>query len=340
MKRRAILALFLAILILLTGCAGSAAPAPDYAPSPENQLTIYTSHKEEVYLPIIREFEARTGIWVRVVTGGTNELLEQIALEGGNPAADVMFGGGVENLESYRHCFTSYTCARDNLIKSQFKSEDHIWTPFSALPVVLIYNTKLVNPSDLTSWSDLLDPAFRGRIAFADPAISGSSFTALLTQIYASGQKPEAAMAQLAQALQGNVLSSSGDVLTTVADGTNLVGITLEETALKYVAAGEDLALVYPDDGTSCVPDGIALVKDAPHMDNARLFLDFAVSYDVQQMLPGSFFRRAIRSDIPAGEDLRPLQNIPLIDYDIAWACQNRDTILSAWARLREEAIP
>lgn len=339
MQWRRKLALILSFLLLLTGCAGSAAPAPDYAPSSDNQLTVYTSHKEEVYLPIIREFEARTGIWVRVVTGGTNELLEQIALESDAPTADVIFGGSVENLEAYRHCFSPYSCADADAIQSQFRSSGDYWTPFSALPVVLIYNTKLVDPSSLTSWADLSAPAFRGRIGFADPAISGSSFTGLLTHIYASGQEPEQAMSTLIQALDGNILSSSGDVLTAVADGTCLAGITLEETALKYVAAGEDIAIVYPSDGTSCVPDASALVKGAPHMENAKLFLDFTVSCDVQQLLPGSFCRRPIRSDVPAEGTLPPLESIRLIDYDIAWACSNRDAILTDWARLREEAL-
>lgn len=339
MKLQKILVLILLITILLTGCAETAESVPHYAPSDANQLTIYTSHKEEVYLPIIREFESRTGIWVRVVTGGTNELLEWISSESTAPMADVMFGGGVENLESYRDCFCPYVCAEDTAIKEQFKSEDHIWTPFSALPVVLIYNTKLVNPSDLTDWKDLTNPAFQGRIAFADPTISGSSFTAMLTYYYASDKEVGVAVAMLAEALQGSVLGSSGEVLTTVADGTNLVGITLEETALKYMAAGEDIAVVYPGDGTSCVPDGIALVNNAPHMDNARLFMDFVVSYDVQQMLPNSFFRRAIRSDIPEGETLLPLQDITLIEYDIIWVCQNRDAILSDWTKLREEML-
>ncbi len=78
MNYRKILALILLTVIFLVGCAETVELAPDYAPSDANQLTIYTSHKEEVYLPIVREFESRTGIWVRVITGGTNELLEQI----------------------------------------------------------------------------------------------------------------------------------------------------------------------------------------------------------------------------------------------------------------------
>ena len=49
------------------------------APSEAERLVVYTSHKEEVYQPIVEEFERRTGVWVQVVSGGTTELLERIA---------------------------------------------------------------------------------------------------------------------------------------------------------------------------------------------------------------------------------------------------------------------
>ena len=303
----------------------------EYTPDESMRLTIYTSHKEEVYMPIVREFEERTGIWVDVITGGTNELLERIESQQDNVEADVMFGGGVESLKAYEHCFSPYVVGSSGSIREPHQAEDAVWTPFSALPVVLIYNTKLVSPDKITGWSSLSDPIFRGRIAFADPAISGSSFTALATQILA-GNSMGKTLATLAENLQGKILSSSGDVLNAVADGSYLVGITLEETALKYIAAGADLAMVYPEEGTSCVPDASAIVKGAPHSENAKKFLDFTVSYEVQQMLSESSYRRPVRSDIPAGESLLPLQDIVLVDYDIDWACKNRDVILSDWS--------
>ena len=145
-------------------------------------------------------------------------------------------------------------------------------------------------------------------------------------------------LAAFAENLQGKTLSSSGDVLNAVVDGSCLVGITLEETALKYIAAGADLAMVYPEEGTSCVPDASAIVKGAPHSENAKRFLDFTVSYEVQQMLSESSYRRPVRSDIPAGESLLPLQDIVLVDYDIDWACKNRDVILSDWLFYLKEA--
>ena len=309
----------------------------EYTPDESMRLTIYTSHKEEVYMPIVREFEERTGIWVDVITGGTNELLERIESQQDNVEADVMFGGGVESLKAYEHCFSPYVVGSSGSIREPHQAEDAVWTPFSALPVVLIYNTKLVSPDKITGWSSLSDPIFRGRIAFADPAISGSSFTALATQILA-GKSMDKTLATLAENLQGKILSSSGDVLYAVADGSCLVGITLEETALKYIAAGADLAMVYPEEGTSCVPDASAIVKGAPHSENAKRFLDFTVSYEVQQMLSESSYRRPVRSDIPAGDSLLPLQDIVLVDYDIDWACKNRDVILSDWLFYLKEA--
>ena len=51
------------LLFLPTGCAGTA-PEPDYAPEDEERLVLYTSHKKEVWWPIVKEFETRTGVWV------------------------------------------------------------------------------------------------------------------------------------------------------------------------------------------------------------------------------------------------------------------------------------
>lgn len=337
MKRRCWIGL-LAFVLVLCGCARQIPALPECAPPEENRLVVYTSHKEAVYRPIIREFEERTGIWVDVVAGGTNELLQMLESQRADPQADVMFGGGVESLAFYQDCFTPYISAESGHILDAFQAEDAFWTPFSALPLVLIYNTKLVAPQQLQGWEDLFSPAFQGRIAFADPAVSGSSYTALATLIQIQGGDSRQTMARFSKALGQTQLTSSGEVLTAVADGSCLVGITLEETALTQIAAGADIAVVYPQEGTSCVPDGSALVKGAPHPDNARRFLDFTASSDVQTLLEPKIYRRTVRSDIPARQTLQPLAQIPLMDYDLDWAVTNRDRLLSDWAFERKEA--
>lgn len=332
MKKR-FLPLLLSAL-LLTGCAGAAMPT-GLAPEESRRLMIYTSHKEEVYRPIIREFEERTGIWVEIVTGGTSQLLERIEQEQAAPRADIMFGGGVETLSAHRELFRQADCPNGGALQEEFRQGNAAWTPFSALPVVLIYNTKLVDPACLTGWEDLLRPEFAGKIAFADPAKSASSFTALVTARYACGDEIlEALPAQL----EGRQLDSSGDVLSAVADGTYLVGITLEETAMQRIAAGDNLAIVYPKEGTSCVPDGTAVVLGAPHEENAVAFLDFTLSEAVQQLLGSRFYRRAVRAGVDAPEALPALEDMALVRYDDAWAAENRDDILARWNDKMQEA--
>ena len=340
MRKHILICIVLTACLALSGCAVPVEPPSDYAPDEARRLTIYTSHKEEVYRPIVREFEARTGIWVTVVTGGTNELLERIAAESYAPRADVMFGGGVESLEAYRGQFVPYTCAEAAHLQPQFRAADDLWTPFSALPVVLIYNQKLVGDGALTSWSDLFDDAYRGRIAFTDPAISGSSFTGLVTLLKAIGGDEEDTLRRFADALDARQLDSYGAVLSSVAEGSDLVGITLEETARQRIASGDDIALVYPADGTSCVPDGSALVRGCAHEDNAKRFLDFTVGTDVQQLLTGSFYRRSVRDDVDSAEDMPALDELRLVDYDAREISARRDALLMIWAFVfgREEA--
>lgn len=324
------LAVALCLALALCACAPQAEGLP-YAPEEERRLTVYTSHKKEVWWPIVKEFEARTGIWVEVVEGGTNELLDEIAAQGQTPAADVMFGGSVENLASYAGCFEPYACADAEALDPAFCSPEELWTPFSALPLVLVYNTKLVAPGEITGWGDLLSPELRGQIAFADPAVSGSSFTALMTFFQALEGDPEELSRAFAENLAGAQLGGSGEVVAAVADGSARVGVTLEETALKRIAAGDDVALVYPAEGTSAVPDAGALVAGAPHGDNARAFLDFIAGADVQDLLVRQFYRRSVRTD---GESpaLTPLDEIALLDYDVAEASRRHDGALMTWA--------
>lgn len=280
--------------LLLTGCAGSPGQsAAALAPAESDRVVIYTSHKEEVYGPIVKEFEARTGIWAEVVTGGTNELLARIAGEADAPVCDVIFGGGVESLTAYERYFQPYACAEADLIRPGLRPADDLWTPFSSLPVVLIYNTKLVSPGELTGWESLLSGRWSGSIALANPTVSGSSYTAAATMLCALPGDDWDQLDRLAVQLEGRVL-----------------------------------------------PDGSALIAGAPHPDNARAFLDFAQSRDVQELVVSQFSRRSVRTDVSDGDALPPADELALIDYPVRWAAELKDAFSARWPELLREDAP
>lgn len=324
------------LLLFLSACA---APEPSFsfAPAEEDRLVIYTSHREAVYEPIIKEFEERTGVWVQVETGGSGDLLARVEAEAEAPVCDLFFGGGVDSLQSRAALFEPYVSPLQNQLQPAFRCDSGTWTAFSSLPVVLIYNPRLVSPGEVQGWADLLDTRWRGRIAFADPAVSGSSYTAAVTMLTCLPGDDWEELAQLVENLDGGVLADSGDVVEAVSVGSCALGVTLEETALKRQAAGAHIAIVYPAEGTSNLPDAAALVSGAPHRENALAFLEFTQSADVQSLVASDFARRSVRSDIP--DDLPPEDSLRLIDYDIAAAAALKEELLERWAALEEGGL-
>lgn len=313
--------------IFLCGCATSG-DSEEYRLPEDEKLVVYTSHKKEIYEPIIKEFEERSGIWVEVVYGGTNELLTKIAFEDGGSYCDVMFGGGVDSLESYSEYFQPYHTSQYEFLDSSYASATDSYTVFSRLPLVIIYNTKLVIQAGTPrSFQELLNVRWKGKIAFADPMRSGSSYTALMTiiQELSPEYSPQDVVSLLCENLEQDVAEESSQVIEDVIMGRKLVGITLEETALKYIAKGEDIGMVYPEEGTTAVPDGCAIVKNSPHRENAELFVDFIVSEDVQRLLEEQLFRRSVRNDLAQKTSLRE------VIYDMAYAEEHREEILECW---------
>lgn len=337
MRRRGFLRLT-AACCLFAGC-GKATDAARYAPEEAQRLTVYTSHKQTVYEPLVREFEARTGIWVQLVTAGTTELLEQIAAESKAPRCDVMVGGGAESLLEYADYFEPYPGSLSESIKPSLRAPGDLWVPFSELPLVLVYNPKLVGAGALSGWRDLLQEQWRGRIAFADPAVSGSSYTALMTMLSCVKGDFWQNLEAFYENLNGQLLEDSGDVIPAVRAGRFPVGVCLEEAALRQYEQTRDITILYPAEGTSCLPDGAAFMKNAKHPENAVLFLDFLQGEDAQTLVAQSLYRRSIRLDVPVPPELPDEKEMGVLQYDIAAAAAQKEAVLARWEELKKGAL-
>ncbi len=331
-KKVSVLSALTAVILLFTGCSRSEKVV--YQIPEDKKLIVYTSHKEEVYEPIIKEFEERTGIFVELKAGDTIALFEE--LQADPPGTfDVMFGGGIENFEECREYLQPYRVAEADQIEEAYRVDGDAYTPFSVLPIVFVYNSKLVYPvAAPKTWAELQTDRWKGKIAFADPNKSGSSFTALCTMLQVVNEDEQTVLGNFNDVLNGNISPSSGAVLDEVNTGTRLVGITNEGMARQRILEGEDLVMIYPTDGTSAIPDAAAIVKGTRHLENAQMFLDFTVSQDAQQLVEDAFLRRTVRNDMPeetTSEDNR----LKAIEYDVAWAAREKEAILESWDKLQ-----
>lgn len=333
-KRAFILITVSLMLFFVAGCAATSSSNEEDAEEKKDEqlVTIYSPHQTEIINPIIKEFEEQTGIRVDLVTGGSGELLNRIQAEGDNPLGDVLWGPGAESLEAYKDDYEPYETSEDANIPNEYKSPSKHWVGFAAPPMVIMYNKDLVDEAEVPeSWEDLLDPKWKGKIAFTDPAKSGSAYTQLVTMLLAFQEGDEKGwdfVEKFVDNLDGKILSGSSMVYQGVSDGEFPLGITLEKAAYRYIAGGSPVDIVYPSEGTAIVPDGTALIKGAKHKENAQKFIDFTVSKDVQELISSEFHNRSIREDIAPPEGLLETNEIPVVDYDFEYAAENRDDIM------------
>ena len=315
-------ALVLAMMLLVTASAALA----------DGSLVVYSPHDADPLNAGVAMFQAAyPDIDVQVIAAGTGELCQRIVAESENPQGDVLWGGGADTLAGYVDYFDAYVCANDDVIGDAYKDADDMWIGESPLPMVFIYNKNLIAEEDVPkTWDDLCNEALKGKIAYASPAKSGSAYTQLCTMLFSKDTIDEGweLVFNFIKNLDGKVQDSSGNCHKLVASGEYAVGVTIEKSAVLY-NDNPDIAYVYPAKN-SAVPDGVALIKNCPNPDNAKLFIDFVTGLECQTAQNSDWARRPVRSDmIPKG--LCELSELDLGDYDFSYAANNKESIVEKW---------
>ena len=351
MKKYLALLLALAMVFALCACGGSTAPAETPAPesaapaeetpaeptekAPEDytgNLVVYSPPDADPLNAGVEMFrQAYPNINVEVIAAGTGELCQRVVAESANPQGDVLWGGGADTLAAYTDYFAPYVCANDDVIDEAYKDANDLWIGESPLPMVFIYNKTLIDEADVpTTWEGLCDESLKGKIAYASPAKSGSAYTQLCTMLFSQPTLDEgwALVEKFIANLDGKIQDSSGNCHKLVASGEYTLGVTIEKSAVLY-NDNPDIGYVYPEKN-SAVPDGVALIKNCPNEENAKLFIDFVTGLECQTAQNGDWARRPVRSDLtPVG--LCELSELDLGDYDFAYAATEKESIVEKW---------
>ena len=311
------------VACLAVGVAGSV-----HAQGASKKLVVYCPHPLVFIEPLVKKFEATTGIQTEVVAAGTGELLKRIEAEAANPLGDVMWGGSMSTLSSSKKFFEVYHSPEEAAFYQDVKVPDGKVTPFTQIPSVLMVNTRLIGNIKVESYQDLLNPALKGKIAHADPSKSSSSFEHLINMLYAMGkgdpEKGWSYVESFAKNLGGKLLSGSSAVYKGVADGEYTVGLTFEEGAATYVKSKAPVKIVYMKEGVISKADGSAIIKGAKNMDNAKKFIDFLSGKEAQTLIAQQLNRRSVRKDVATAEGLAPMSSINLIQDNEDLVAKNK----------------
>ena len=297
---------------------------------PEDSVVVYSAADADMVNAVVAAFEKKyPGTKVSTVVAGTGEIIKRMEAEKERPLGDVGWSFGPEAIGDKKALFEPYLSKEAGSFFPGQVPVDRIWTPFTTMPYVIMYNKKLVSEAEKPkAWKDVLDPKWKGKVAYADASKSGSSYTLLVTWLTLYG-KNEAGWKFVEDLLrQCKVLPKSSMTYQGVANGEYPIGLTFEQAAFEYLKGGAPIGLIYPSEGTAITLDGSAIIKNAPHPNAAKLFLDFTVSKEMQDLMVDKFGRRSVRKDVGSPAGLPTLDTIKAINYDLDYAAKTRDQLL------------
>ncbi len=291
-------------------------------------VVVMTPHNEQIRFELGLRFsqwhqrEFGTDAHVAWSTpGGTSEIRKLLqsqwkaAAGAGIPFGgdiDLVFGGGSyehgvlakpteaddpESTISVPHGFTQEELSAwfptDTIADGRLYDEESFWIGTALSSFGLIWNEdefaqrKLPQP---TNWSMLAHPQLRGRVAFVNPAMSGSVTTALQSILEHLGWQEGWALIRRASANARSVSGSSTRVPGDVGAGEAAIGPCIDFYGRAQVAALEAAGITgrirYRDAAGQTVVDAdpISLLRGAPNPELAKRFIRFCLTVEAQSL--------------------------------------------------------
>jgi iron(III) transport system substrate-binding protein len=200
------------------------------------------------------------------------------------------------------------------------------WYGTYQTPEVIVYNTQLVRPEEVPrDWDDVLDARWRDKILIRNPNPSDSMrviFGAMIWRFYRETNSPAGGYDWLRR-LDANVHEYTADgtlLMQKLARGEGAISLwNLPDVWIYKEQKGlAHLAYTFPASGTPVITDGIAVVRGAPHEEEARRFYEFVTSPESITYAAQKYYRVPIRTDIDRNQ-LPTWMNEPFKQMEMNW---------------------
>ncbi|MBN1682958.1 extracellular solute-binding protein [Candidatus Bathyarchaeota archaeon] len=276
-----------------------------------NKLTIISPHASSIKNEYKIAFEAfylatyGSSVTVEYVdTGGTSDIIAYVdaAFAANNQTTsniDVWFGGGIEpfinaksknQLVPYKINQSTLDLIPQNLSGFPIYDFEYYWYGADLSGFGIIYNKAIVNQQNLLvpkTWEDLANPALQGWVGSADPRHSGSTHMVYEIMMQAYGWEKGIKLATLMGANVKSWPSSSSAVPKAVSAGDIAYALCIDYYAWAEVAkvGADKIGYILPEGLTVINPDAIGILKGAPNLELAKIFVEYVMSKEGQKLL-------------------------------------------------------
>lgn len=137
------------------------------APALSADLVVYTSRADNLLKPIVDAYAKKTGINVKLVSDKPGPLAEKLKAEGRNTSADVLItvdGGNLWQAAQMGLLQPIKSSVLKTNIPSHLRDPKDQWFGLSVRARTIFYNTQQVKPTQLSTYADLADPKWKGKL--------------------------------------------------------------------------------------------------------------------------------------------------------------------------------
>lgn len=304
--------------ILTAGTALGVVAALGLSPMKRSQanpqvLNVYSARHYDSDNQIYQSFTQKTGIKVNVVEAKAEEIVERIKSEGANSPADILITVDAGNLwrAQQQGLFQPISSGILNqAIPANLKEPNGHWFGFSKRARVIVYNKAKVNPAQLSTYEDLTNPKWKGKIVIrSSNNIYNQSLVASMIGdkgVAATETWVKGLVANFARPPEGNdvaqikAVASGAGQLTLV--NTYYLARLIASQKPDEKAIASQVGLFFPNQrtqGTHTNISGAGVIKTAPNKAGAVKFLEHLASPEVQKIFAQSAFEYPAVAGVP-----------------------------------------
>jgi iron(III) transport system substrate-binding protein len=273
-------------------------------------VNVYSARHYGAMEAAFTAFTDATGIEVRLSQGSAQSILERLRAEGSQTVADAFFtidAGGLDLAASEGLLQPVESEIIDAAVPEDLRGEDNLWFAVSQRMRTIMYNSTSVDPSELSTYEQLADPMWNGRLCMR-PATH--IYTVSLVGALINDLGEERAEEVVAGWVANNptYIDSDTRILETIAAGGCDVGLTnhyylarlLSEdpafpVSIFWANQGEDERGVFRN------VSGVGVTAAALNVDNAVRLIEWMVT-DGQAAdetgIPGGNYEFPVNPDV------------------------------------------
>jgi iron(III) transport system substrate-binding protein len=283
----------------------------------EGKLVLYGVGTPDLYEPVRAGFAKHfPGIELQGVDQRGRDSREKIVAEqqSKNYVADVVISGTDTQAELVSLGLTeAYQPAEIGNALPGLVPAGGAMSPRTLTIFTIAINTTLVPPDqEPKKWQDVLDPKWKGKLAMDDPRGSGPGGTILSGIDYVYGQEIEQKLADQ----QPFFATQAGPIWTALNRGEYAIFLSGGHPDLiANRKAGAPVKQIRPVEGVGVTPIGQSLLKNAPHPNAAKLWIEWSLSEEGQSLLADQGYA-VVRKGIKAKEPEASLEGATFLPRD------------------------